>query len=392
MKKHALLATLALGLVVGATPPAAASAISAHPRCGNHQALRGALDGLTGEHRLAGAVVEVVDPACGTWAGARGLADVRTGRPASAGDRFRIGSVTKTFTATVVLQLAAEGSLSLDSTVEDHLPGLVQSGGYDGRAITVRQLLQQTGGLPDHSDAFADADVDWLRHHRFEPRELVEAALRLPHPAPGWHYSTTNFVLAGLVVEQVTGRSVEDEVTRRIIDALRLRDTYWPGMAEDIRGRHSRSYFTAEREGVPVRVDGTRWNTSAGGAGGALISTPSDVNRFLAALLGGRLLPAAQLAEMRTTVPGDPERLGSEGRYGLGLITEPLSCGGVWTGHTGSTRAGHHTVTAMTPDGRQATIAINESPTTEAAANAVLAALDTALCPPRTRGGSEAGR
>ncbi|KOV31746.1 peptidase [Streptomyces sp. XY431] len=386
MKKLALPATLALALVVGATLPtaASASAASAHPRCGNHQALQGALDGLTGEHRLAGAVVEVVDPACGTWAGARGVAEVRTGRPASAGDRFRIGSVTKTFTATVVLQLAAEGRLSLDSTVADHLPGLVQGGGYDGRVITVRQLLQQTGGLPDHADAFADADVDWLRHHRFEPRELVEAALRLPHPAPGWHYSTTNYVLAGLVVEQVTGRSIEDEVTRRVIDPLRLRDTYWPGMAEDIRGRHSHSYFTAERDGGPVRVDGTRWNTSAGGAGGALISTPSDVNRFLAALLGGRLLPAAQLAEMRTTVPGDPERLGSEGRYGLGLITEPLSCGGVWTGHTGSTRAGHHTVTATAPGGRQATIAINESPTTDAAANAVLAALDTALCPPRT--------
>ncbi|MFE6747201.1 serine hydrolase domain-containing protein [Kitasatospora purpeofusca] len=383
MKKHALLG--ALVVIVGATlPTGTAVAAPARAGCGGHRALQAALDGLTGEHRLAGAVVEVVDPGCGTWAGASGVADVRTGRPASSKDRFRIGSVTKTFTATVVLQLAAEGRLSLDSTVEDHLPGLVQGNGYDGRTITVRQLLQQTGGLPDHADAFADADVDWLRHHEFAPRELVEAALRLPHPGPGWHYSTTNYVLAGLVVERVTGRSIEDEVTRRVIDPLRLRDTYWPGAAEDIRGRHSHSYFTAERDGVPVRVDGTRWNTSAGGAGGALISTPADVDRFLGALLGGRLLPAAQLAEMRTTVPGDPERLGSEGRYGLGLITEPLSCGGIWTGHTGSTRAGHHTVTAMAPGGRQATIAINESPTTDAAANAVLAALDTALCPPRT--------
>ncbi|WP_328957349.1 serine hydrolase domain-containing protein [Kitasatospora purpeofusca] len=382
MRKHALFA--ALTVIVGATLPAGTAAASARPACGNHQELQGALDGLTGEHRLAGAVVEAVDPRCGTWAGASGVADVRTGRPASAGDRFRIGSVTKTVTATVVLQLAAEGRLSLDSTVEDRLPGLVRSGSYDGRAITVRQLLQQTSGLPDHADAFADADVDWLRHHRFEPRELVEAALRLPHPEPGWHYSTTNYVLAGLVVEHVTGRSIEDEISRRIIDPLRLHDTYWPGTAENIRGRHSHSYFTAERDGVPVRVDGTRWNTSAGGAGGALISTPSDVNRFLAALLGGRLLPAEQLAEMRSTVPGDPERLGSEGRYGLGLITEPLSCGGIWTGHTGSTRAGHHTVTAMAPGGRQATIAINESPTTDAAANVVLAALDTALCPPLT--------
>ncbi|MEV7780059.1 serine hydrolase domain-containing protein [Kitasatospora sp. NPDC088351] len=344
-----------------------------------------ALERLTGEYRLAGAVVEVADPVCGRWSLASGRADLDTGRPASAGDRLRIGSITKTFTATVVLQLVDEGRLSLDATVDDYLPGLVRGNGYDGRTITVRQLLQHTSGLPDHADAFATADTDWLRHHDFTPRELVEAALRLPPPATTWHYSTTNYVLAGLLIERVTGRSYESETERRIIRPLGLRDTYWPGGSEVIRGRHSHSYFTVERDGAAVRVDGTRWNTSAGGAGGALVSTPSDVNRFLDALLGGRLLSPRQLARMRDTVPGDPGRLGPGGRYGLGLITSPLSCGGQWSGHTGSTRAGHHAITAMAPGGRHLTVAVNETPTTEESVAAFVAVVDTALCEPPAR-------
>jgi D-alanyl-D-alanine carboxypeptidase len=150
------------------------------------------VDQLTGRHRLAGAAVEVADPKCGRWTYAAGQADLRTGRPMSAEDRLRIGSITKTFTAATVLRLADKGRLSLDASVEHYLPGLVKGNGYDGRRITVRQLLQQTSGLPDHGDSLAGADIDWLRHHRFTPRELVKRALELPPPKGSWHYSTTN--------------------------------------------------------------------------------------------------------------------------------------------------------------------------------------------------------
>ena len=217
-------------------------------------------------------------------------------------------------------------------------------------------------------------------HHRFIPRELVRRALLLPPPANRWHYSTTNHIVAGLLIEKVTSRPAETEISHRIINPLKLHDTYWPGNSEHIRGRHSRSYFTTERNGTAVRVDGTEWNTSAGGTGGALISTPRDVNTFFAALLKGRLLSPQRLAEMLDTVQGDPKRLGADGRYGLGLITSPLSCGGRLTGHTGSTRAGHHTVGAVGPDGRQVTVVVNETPVTEESATAVLAVVDKALC------------
>ncbi|MFH8369582.1 serine hydrolase domain-containing protein [Streptomyces sp. NPDC018031] len=185
-----------------------------------------------------------------------------------------------------------------------------------------------------------------------------------------------------MLIERVTGGPAEVEITRRIVRPSRLHGTYWPGRSEHVRGRHSCSYFTAERDGTAVRADGTRWNTSAGGTGGALISTPADVNRFFAALLDGRLLSAARPAEMRDTVPGDPDRLGPHGRYGLGLITSPLSCGGRWTGHTGSTRAGHHAIGAVAPDGRRVTVVVNETPATDASAAALLGVVDTALCAP----------
>ncbi|MGW0862304.1 serine hydrolase domain-containing protein [Streptomyces sp. NPDC002611] len=371
MKTPALLLALLTGMAVAAPHP------TSHATTWNCEAppgLQHALEELTGRHQLAGAAVEVADPTCGRWTSATGQADLRTGRDMRAEDRLRIGSVTKTFTATTVLQLADEKRLSLDTPVEHYLPGLVRGNGYDGRDITVRDLLRHTSGLPDHGDSLATADIDWLRHHQFTPRELVSRALQLPPPKATWHYSTTNYILAGLVIEKVTGRPAVKEISRRIIKPLKLSDTYWPGNSEHIRGRHSRSYFSTER------VDGTEWNTSAGGVGGALISTPRDVNTFFAALLNGPLLSRSGQAELRNTVEGDPDRLGPDGRYGLGLITSPLSCGGHWTGHTGSVRGGHNTISATAPDGRQVTLVINESPRTDETTTSLIAAVDTALC------------
>lgn len=124
------------------SPPGAAA------RCGPHGAVRTALTRLTSDDHLAGASVLATGP-CGRWTETAGTADLRTGRPMNSSDRLRVGSVTKTFTATVVLQLAAEHRLSPDATVDHYLPGLIDAHGYDGRRLTVRQLLRHTSGLPD---------------------------------------------------------------------------------------------------------------------------------------------------------------------------------------------------------------------------------------------------
>ncbi|WP_412517718.1 beta-lactamase family protein [Actinomadura madurae] len=369
-------------LVAGAVATVAPAAAAPRGNC-DHRPTERALDVLTGEHGLAGVAVEVDDPRCGRWSRARGVADLASGRPMSAAERLRIGSITKTFTATVVLQLAAEGQVVLDAPVERYLPGLIHGGGYDPQTITVRDLLRHTSGLPDHVDAMDWDHVAQIRYRHYEPRELVELALAQPPLDGGWRYSTTNYVIAGLIVKKVTGHSIGSEITRRIVRRLGLRDTYWPGDSLRILGPHSHSYFVQEHDGVPVRVDGTAWNMTFGDAGGALISSPLDMNSFFTALFSGGLLPAAQLRQMMTTVAADAERLWPGARYGLGLIASPLECGGWWWGHGGTVPGGHRAWEATTIDGRHAAFALTQVPSTQQAENDFLDTVQTVLCESR---------
>ncbi|RKS76686.1 D-alanyl-D-alanine carboxypeptidase [Actinomadura pelletieri DSM 43383] len=373
-----LVVAATIGGTVSASPPAMAEG-SAH-RCGDRGAVRQVLDRVTGVHGLTGATVRVDDPRCGTWTAASGVADRRTGRPMTANLRFRVGSIAKTFTATTVLALAAEGRIGLDAPISRYLPGLVDENGYDGRKITVRSLLRHTSGLPDHMDTFASTDEFRFRH--FDPEESVERALTLPPPKATWHYSTTNYVIAGLVIEKATGHRAEDEIQRRIIAPLRLRDTYWPGDQIRIRGPHPRGYVRREVKGTVRWDDYTEMNTSTAWTGGALISTPRDVSVFYDALLGGRLLPPKSLAEMKVTVALDPDRVWDGAAYGLGLIGTPLRCGGTWWGHAGDID-GFTTISGVAPSGRRVAIAFNENPSTNAAFDEELDLVQTALCDPR---------
>ncbi|WP_149258156.1 alpha/beta fold hydrolase [Actinomadura sp. K4S16] len=372
----AVLAAVA-AIAVTAAVPAPARAEPAQAGCTDRTATRQALERMTGTHGLTGAAVRVDDPACGTWTAGSGAADRSTGRPMRADLRVRVASVTKTFTAVTVLQLAREGRISLDAPVERYLPGLLDRGGYDGRKITVRSLLRHTSGLPDHMDTFAGPDGYRFRH--FEPEELVERALTLPPPGPGWHYSTTNYVIAGLIAEKASGHSLEEEVRRRIIRPLRLSDTYWPGDETRIRGAYAHGYVREERDGAVRWEDFTAMNTTVAWAGGALISSPRDLNAFFGALMGGRLLPPEMLAQMRRTVPADPDRVWEGAAYGLGLIGTPLRCGGTWWGHAGGLES-YITVSGVAPSGRRVTVDLNENPSTREAFDDQMKLVETAFC------------
>ncbi|SEP61942.1 D-alanyl-D-alanine carboxypeptidase [Streptomyces sp. yr375] len=377
------LAALVAALVLATGPVAAAQApaVRSTADCGPRDGVRRALHVLTGRDGIAGGAVLVADPGgaapCRRWAETAGTADLRTGRPTNAADRLRVGSVTKVFTATLVLQLVAERRLSLGDPVDRYLPGLLHGPGHDGRRITVRQLLQHTSGLPDYLDAPEWEHPERLRYRHFEPRELVTRALELPRPHGTWHYATTNYVVLGMIVRAVTGNSPELEITRRIITPLGLRDTYWPGDDTRVQGPHSHSYFAAD-DGR--RVDGTAWNMTFGGVGGALVATPADLTRFATALFDGRLLPAAQLAQMRRTVAADPDRLWPGARYGLGLISSPLSCGGTWWGHSGTVPGGHRALIAVDPGGRSVAVALNQVPASLQAELDFLDLVDKSLC------------
>lgn len=316
------------------------------------------LDKLVGVDRHPGALTAIRDRHGRTRHYTAGVGDLRTGSKVPVNGRVRIGSASKMFASVVVLQLVGEGRVELDASIETYLPGLVRGTGVDATTITVRQLLQHNSGLPDYTDSMFKTKGDFLpyQHVYLEPRELLDLANARENGAPaggGWSYSNTNYVLAGLIAQRLTGRPFNELVTTRIIQRIGLRDTYAPEVGEeDIRGRHPRGY---QRDpATDELVDFTRMDPSWGWAAGHLVSTPNDLNTFVRALLDGKLLDPAQLAQMRTTIPTDPK---SGSGYGLGLFSTPLSCGGVAWGHGGDI-PGYATVNAATDDGRAATLVV----------------------------------
>jgi D-alanyl-D-alanine carboxypeptidase len=276
-----------------------------------------------------------------------GFGDVAAHTPVPWNARFRVGSFTKTFVSATLLQLVGEHRLSLDDTVDRWLPGVVRGNGNDGRRISVRQLLGQTSGLPEYLAGipylFDQAGFEENRFKTLTPEQAVALAMKYPPDfAPGarWKYSNTNYVLAGMIIARVSGHSWQQEVQSRIIRPLGLHDTFTPGTSPAIPRPHAIGYerfpgpdATEDDPDYGEPIDATLLNPSWGGAAGEIISTPDDGNRFLRALIGGRVLRPAQLAAMQTTVPVDADfqRNWPGARYGLGLMWIPNSCGGSWS-------------------------------------------------------------
>ncbi|MGW0538166.1 serine hydrolase domain-containing protein [Streptomyces sp. NPDC003032] len=325
---------------------ASSSASTTTPPC-DSKPLQKALEAL--QHvGASGISVTVKSPRCGITHTGIGVADLMTGRKVVGNEHSRIASNTKTWVATVVLQLVGEKRLKLDDTVDHFFPDLIRTEHYDGRKITVRQLLQHTSGLPDYLDAYENED-DYRWDH-VEPLETVKQTLKLPPPddqtSSGFAYSNTNYNLVGLIVSKVTGRGIDTEIKQRIINPLGLRHTSWPGDRTTLPKPELRGY--AERNGK--LVDRTEWNVSGADASGALVSTGADVTAFWSALWGGELLAPAQLGEMKKTITTDAK---SE-RYGLGVERYETVPGFVTWGHSGSMESGHKLRNAVTGDGKRA--------------------------------------
>ncbi|MFI9625374.1 serine hydrolase domain-containing protein [Streptomyces sp. NPDC052042] len=264
-------------------------------------------------------------------------------------DRFRAGSITKTFVATVVLQLAGEGRLRLSDPVDRLLPGLIRGNGNDGRRITLHALLDHTSGLPDYTAVTpAHPAPAGARAAPVSAADAVRLALtRRPTDVPGGYaYSNTNYAVLGLVIRRVTGHDYADEIRRRVITPLRLTGTSLPGARTALPPPHGRGFTRDPVDGALHEV--TALDPRTAGAAGELISTLDDLNRFYAALLGGRLLIPTQLAALLDTTA-------THGLYGLGVYPQRLSCGVTVWGHNGhitgshvrtvATRGGGHVLT-----------------------------------------------
>jgi D-alanyl-D-alanine carboxypeptidase len=300
---------------------------------------------------------------------AAGLGDIARKTPMRPDNHFKIASVTKTYTATVVLQLVGEGKLSLDDTVERRLPGVVPN----GRRITIRQLLNHTSGLFDFED-----DPRYLKPYlsgnfgfHWAPRQLVRMAVShksLFAPGARWSYSNTNYVVAQLIIERVTGNTIGAELKRRIFQPLELDQTSYP-TKPGLPSPYAHGYRLF---GKPPLIDVTGLSPSLAPGSGAIVSTVRDVADFYRALLAGRLLEPEQLHAMKTTVSERTGKVVASGPgYGLGIgrsgVARPsvavgVSCAG-W-GHSGEL-AGYDVSTAFSGDGRrQAVLMINQDAST----------------------------
>lgn len=278
---------------------------------------------------------------------AEGVADRSTKRALGTGDRIRVGSVTKTFTAVVLLQLVDEGRIKLDTSVNTYLPGLLPD-----KRITVRHVLSHRSGLYEYTNTLFSPSVagfEKVRDKVFTYRQLMDLTLAKPltnKPGAVYSYSNANFVVAGMLIERVTKKPVGTAYQDRIIKPLKLADTFYVHPKNTIPGKYSRGYMTADSAGR--KIDSTRQTASWAQSAGAMVSSAKDLNKFLSALVKGKLTSAAQLNQMLRWTP-----VSSTQAYGLGLRRRDLSCGVSVYGHTGTVQ-GYYTWAFTSQNGKRA--------------------------------------
>jgi D-alanyl-D-alanine carboxypeptidase len=287
---------------------------------------------------LPGIMLRIERGADVVYSGAAGVADIEDQTPLQVTDRLRIYSITKTFTAIVILQLVDENILTLDDTVGQWLdaPAVARIPNID--RISLRQLLTHTSGIYDYADdndspfwedAFLGPNADWTKVWTIE--ELLayaDGASHAPYfePGQGVHYSNTDYILLGLIVEEATGRPFADELRTRVLEPLALEDTFLAEGGEMPEGT-VRGYQLLEGQLIDVSASNLSWVWTAGG----MVSTTADLARFAGAVFGGELLSPASFAEMFTFV-AEPGRPGFG--YGMGLY-QIGSPNGVLVGHDG---------------------------------------------------------
>ncbi|MFH1150678.1 MAG: serine hydrolase domain-containing protein [Actinomycetota bacterium] len=266
---------------------------------------------------IPGAVVGIKVPGKGEWTEARGKADIETGAAMKAPLRFRVGSITKSFTTTLILMLVDEGRLSLDNHVSEYVEGIPH-----GEDITIRMLCNNTSGLFNYGEdpAFVQrlyADP----HHFYSPRELVDFAVSHPpyfELGDGWHYSNTNFILLGMMIEKITGNGVASEYDRRIIEPLGLKDTYF-AEGYRIEGAHAHGYEEGQDGGGGLEDRTEFFDMSVDWTAGAMVSNLRDLQTWAGALGEGELLEPATHREQLSWV--EMPDSGGLSRYGLGIFT-----------------------------------------------------------------------
>lgn len=302
------------------------------------------------ETKFPGVLMYVSGPELGTWTGAAGLGDIKTSIPMRPDDKFRAGSIMKTFVSVVTLQLVEEGLFSLDDTLTTVLPEGVTVRFPNSYQITVRMLLNHTSGVPEFLSEAVNGEIAANPTKVWTEDEWLDlAAEQEPYfsPGEGWHYSNTDYTLIGLIIEGATGRSWRESVRQRVIEPLKLGNTLLPEPGElSIPGNHSHGYQPMN----DALLDVTDVDPSmAGAAGGsALVTTAGDLARFLDALLAGEPFENAETLDEMLTFVEAQHASGLPYTYGLGVDKLTLPNGVEMIGHSGGT-AGFASVVCYVP-------------------------------------------
>jgi D-alanyl-D-alanine carboxypeptidase len=331
------------------------SAAGPHAKGGGEQATTADLDAALKKSLKesdAPGVVAAVQTSRHTWVQARGVADRATGKPMTPEVYHRIGSVTKTFTATLLLQAAGDGLLSLDDTIDKYVKGVP-----NGDEITLRQLATMTSGVATYSENKKfdfDGDPGTDPYRVWKPEELVEIGIEespLFDPGTQFNYSNTNYVLLGLVLEQVTGKPIGELYRQRFIEPLGLKDTSFPDLADtSLPEPHAQGYTLQGQSSGGEPRNATDWNASWTWTAGMMISTVDDLLAYGRAMGTGKgLLPPEQQDERIDSLasdvpPFDQPPLKGDFGYGLGLMKEHG-----WIGH-GGVIPGYNTALYYNPE------------------------------------------
>lgn len=290
-------------------------------------AFQKAIDDTRAAGNLPGVIARVISPA-GTWTGTSGVRAAGGDDPIQTADHTRIGSLTKTMTATLLLQLVQEGRVSLDDRIDRFVPDAPNG------SATLRQVADMTSGIPSYTASesfdrkfFADPESVWT------PTELVDTAKALPPsfpPGQGWEYSNTNYVLLGLVIEKVLAKPIGEVFADRIFTPLGMDESSWPGGSVEIPDPHLDG-LTDQGQPDGQTVDSTRWNPSFASTAGAVISTVDDLQTWGEALFTGQgvLNPPTQQLRRDSILTSPPPNTATSG-YGIGIGNRDG-----WWGHDG---------------------------------------------------------
>lgn len=279
------------------------------------QQMQQIVEQVMAEDNIPGVIVGVWVPDRGEWVTAVGQADIETGRQMSTEDKVRIASNTKTFVATLILQLVDEGKIDLDDTLEEYISGVP-----NGDLITIRQILNMTAGIFSFTEDevfLEEFTADPLMD--ITPQEELDIALSYPPdfpPGEGWHYSDTNYEILGMIAEQVTGNPIEEEIQVRIIEPLGLTSTSFP-TTPDMPNGSAKGYLLSEDGEL---MDYTRVNPAVAWAGGAMISDLEDLKVWTKALATGELI-SEEMHQQQLQWVDIPGAVRVDGKYGLGIMS-----------------------------------------------------------------------